>query len=222
MKDQTNEATRHKPPATPTAYQLASAIAAHLTDTARWSARRRSTPDGEDIPKAAELVRDDGAAIGLWIGGYREEGRVAFRPIWPKYRDDVTYAPRTYPKIRCNAQRPASALAREFERRLLADYDSAYQAALETIRASNAAAEQVWQSAERISRAIGAEMPSKERRERQHNGAALELHADLPSLRRLRVHPGYADVPLTVSFELHDLDEQTALLVLTALTSGAT
>ena len=56
---------------------LAQRIAKHLTGP--WTVKRRGTPDGEELPKHAEIVRDaDGATITVHVGGFRLEGRVTF------------------------------------------------------------------------------------------------------------------------------------------------
>ena len=61
----------------PGAYDLAQRIAKHLTGP--WTVKRRGTPDGEELPKHAEIVRDaDGATITVHVGGFRLEGRVTF------------------------------------------------------------------------------------------------------------------------------------------------
>ena len=198
----------------PTAYELAASIAKHMTGPARWTAARRETID-DDGNRYAELVRlEDGAELGVSVGGYRSEGRVTFRAHWPKYKDGQTYTPRTYLDIMCSAHRDPKALAREIERRLLRDYDPAYRAALAQVRASDAAAGEAWRTAERVARAIGAELPRPESHNRPSNGAAVHLHGGPSNIYSLKVHPAYDDNPARVSIDVHDLDEQTAIEVL--------
>jgi hypothetical protein len=210
--------TQLAPDAKPTAYELATRIATHMPGPARWTAKRRISPDGEELPQSADLVRDlDGAAVSLCVGGYRNEGRVTFRPSWPKYADGRYYTPRAYPSITCSAERPAKALAREIERRLLVDYDPAYRAALDAIRASDAAATEAWSAAERIARCVGAELPRETNHNQQRNGEAVQIHGGPSNVYRLKVHPAYADRPTSVSFEVNDLDVETTLRALALL-----
>ena len=217
MNDQTNKTTTS--PATdtyPSAYELAERIAKHLSGPARWLANRRLDGDGDELRDNADLVRDsDGARISLCVGGYRQEGRVTFRTNWPKYHDGTAFQPRAYPSITCGAGRDAKGLAQEIERRLLVDYNPAYRAALDAVRASDAAAGEAWSTAERIGEAIGAELPAANHRPR--NGEAVQLHGGPENLWRLSVHPGYDGSPATVRVEADDLDEKTALRVLAVL-----
>jgi hypothetical protein len=196
----------------PSAYELAVSIAKHMTGPARWAAKRRETMD-DNGKRYAELVRlDDGAELGVTVGGYRQEGRATFRAHWPKYHDGQTYSPREYLSVTCSARRDPKALAKDIERRLLAEYDPAYKRALEEVRASDAAAGVAWQAAERIAEAIGAELPAPERR--PNNGAAVSLHRLPDEVYNLKVHPSWGDRPVRVSFDVHDVDEATALEVL--------
>jgi hypothetical protein len=198
----------------PTAYELAVSIAQHMTGPARWTASKRETMD-DNGKRYAELTRiEDGAELGVTVGGYRSEGRVTFRAHWPKYKDDQVFSPREYLHITCDARREPNKLARDIERRLLVDYDPAYRKALEEVRASDAAAGEAWRTAERIARAVGAALPRPESPNRPKNGAAVPLYGGPPNIYSLKVHPAYGDNPARVSIDLHDLDEQTALEVL--------
>ena len=204
----TNEPTR---PAEPTAYELATSIAQHMTGPARI-ARRRETMDDQG-KRFAELVRlDDGAELGVTVGGYRQEGRATFRAHWPKYRDCQVYSPREHLSIACSAGRNPKALASDIERRLLSDYDPAYRKALDDVRASDAAARIAWGAAERIAQAVGATLPGSHHLSR--NGAAVQLHGGPSEVYGLKVHPPCDDGPVRVSFDVNDVDEQTALEVL--------
>jgi hypothetical protein len=196
----------------PAAYDLAQRIADHLTGS--WTPHRRRMPDGEELPKHAEIVRDaDGATITVHVGGYRQDGRVMFGTGWPTYSDGQRFAPRTYPSITCSAGRDGKALAKEIERRLLVDYDPAYRTALEQVRATDAADAQAWRVAERIARATGAELPREGGHRQRRAGAAVELRGP-GSVRGLKVYPPYRDRSLTTSFEIHDVDEETTLEIL--------
>ncbi len=198
----------------PTAYELAVSIAQHMTGPARWTASKRETMD-DNGKRYAELTRvEDGAELGVTVGGYRSEGRVTFRAHWPKYKDGQTYSPREYLLVTCSAGRDPSKLARDIERRLLVHYDPAYRKALDEVRASDAASGEAWRTAERIAQAVGAALPRPERHNRPKNGAAVPLHGGPPNIYSLKVHPAYSDNPASVSIDVHDLDEQTALEVL--------
>jgi hypothetical protein len=204
----------------PTAYELAVSIALHLTGPARWTASKRETMD-DNGKRYAELTRvEDGAELGVTVGGYRSEGRVTFRAHWPKYKDDQAFSPREYLHITCNARREPSKLARDIERRLLVDYDPAYRKALDEVRASDAAAGEAWRTAERIARTIGAELPRPESHNRPKNGAAVHLYGGPPNIYSLKVHPTYGGEPACISIDVHDLDEQTALDVLALIARG--
>jgi hypothetical protein len=199
-------------PPEPTAYHLAVHIAQNMIGPARWTARRHETND-ETGQRYAELVRlEDGAELGVTLGGYRSEGRVTFRAHWPRYKDGRAYTPREYLSITCDAGRDPKALARDIARRLLADYDPAHRKALDEVRASDAAAGVAWRAAERIARAVGAELPGPHNL--PGNGAAVPLHGGPSAVYGLKVHPPYEATPVRVSFEVHDLDEQTALEIL--------
>jgi hypothetical protein len=219
VNDRNDQPTTQPAPDTkPTAYDLAQRIAQYMTSPDRWTAKRRITPDGEELPQSADLVRDlDGAGISLYLGGYRNEARVAFRSTWPKYGDGRSYAPRAYLSITCSAERPPKALAQEIERRLLADYGPAYRAALDAISASDAAAAEAWRAAERIARCLGAEVPSETSHVRRHNGDAVESHGGPPKVYRLKVHPAHSDSPTSVSFEVHNVDVETTLRAMALL-----
>jgi hypothetical protein len=198
----------------PTAYELAVSIAQHLTGPARWTAARRETMD-DDGKRYAELTRlEDGAELGVTVGGYRSEGRVTFRAHWPKYKDGQQYTPRDYLHITCSAGRDPNKLARDIERRLLVDYDPAYRKALDDVRASDAAAGEAWRTAERIAKTVGAELPGLESHNRPKNGAAVNLHGGPSNIYSLKVHPSYDGGPARVAIDVHDLDEHTALEVL--------
>jgi hypothetical protein len=199
------------------AYTLALRIAAHLSGPERWTAQRHSVDPGARRG-FAELRREgDGAEIGVSVGGYREEGRVTFRAHWPRFKDGRQWTPRKHLAITCSAGRDPRALAREVERRLLVDYEPAYREALDYVRKSDAAADDARCTAERIAVAIGAELPREGSYQQQRSGERVDLHGGPPSVRRLQVRPGYSDAPTSVSFEVHDLDEQTALRLLTLL-----
>jgi hypothetical protein len=217
VNDRNIEPTTEQSPDTKrTAYDIAQRIAMHMTGSNPWIAKRRV--EGDELPQAADLVRAvDGAAISLYLGGYRNEGRVTFRATWPKYRDGQSYTPRTYFAITCSAERAPKALAREIERRLLVDYEPAYRTALEHVRASDGAATDAWTAAERIAQAIGAELPSETRRGRPRTGEAVELYGGPAGVYRLRVHPAYSEGAISVSFEVHDLDVDTTLRVMALL-----
>jgi hypothetical protein len=198
----------------PTAYELAVRIAAHMTGPARWTARRRETMDDQG-KRFAELVRpEDGAELGVTVGGYHNEGRATFRAHWPKYADGQQYSPRTYLQITCSAGRDPQALARDIERRLLSEYDPAYRKALDEVRASDAAAGIAWHAAERIAEAVGAELPQAH----PNNGAAVRLHGAPEDVYEIKVHPPYGDRAVRVSFQVNDVDEKTALEVLALIT----
>ena len=198
----------------PTAYDLAVSIAQHMAGPARWTASKRETMD-DNGKRYAELTRiEDGAELGVTVGGYRSEGRVTFRAHWPKYNDGQGFTPREYLHVTCSAGRDPSKLARDIERRLLVHYDLAYGKALDEVRASDAAAGEAWRTAERIAQAVGAALPRPESHNRPKNGAAVPLHGGPPNIYSLKVHPAYGDNPARVSIDVHDLDEQTALEVL--------
>jgi hypothetical protein len=200
----------------PTAYELAVSIAQHMTGPARWTASKRETMD-DNGKRYAELTRgEDGAELGVTAGGYQSEGRVTFRAHWPKYKDGQSYTPRKegYLHITCSAAREPGKLARDIERRLLAEYDPAYRKALDEVRASDAAAGIAWRTAERIAQAIGAALPRPESHNRPRNGAAVPLHGGPPNICSLKVHPPYDDNAACVSIDVQGLDEQTALEVL--------
>ncbi len=200
------------------AYALASRIAAHLSGPGRWTAQRHAV-DPSARRCVAELRREtDGAEIGVSVGGYHQEGRVTFRAHWPRFKDGRQWTPRKHLAITCSAGRDPRALAREIERRLLVDYEPTYREALDYVRESDAAADDARCTAERIAVAIGAELPREGSYQQQRRGGeGVDLHGGPPCVRRLQVRPGYRDASTSVSFEVHDLDEETALRLLTLL-----
>jgi hypothetical protein len=201
------------------AYELATQMAPYLPGPAQWTAA--PSPHDANDRHFALLVRDaDAAEISLRLGAYRQEDRVIFRAGWPKYGDGRTYTPREYLSITCAVSRDPKALAREVERRLLVTYDPAYRAAREDVRASDGAAADAWSAALRIARAVGAELPvDRDRR----NGAAVHLRGGPERIYGLKIHPGYGDDgAVTVSFDVHSVDENTALAMLAALLPRST
>lgn len=80
----------------PTAYELAVKIAQRMTGPSHWNARRHETMDDSGKRYAVVVRVEDGAELGVTVGGYRTEGRVTFRAHWPKYKDGNTYTPREY------------------------------------------------------------------------------------------------------------------------------
>jgi hypothetical protein len=196
------------------AYELATHMAPHLPGAAQWTAA--PSPHDANDPNFALLVRGaDAAEISVRLGAYRQEDRVIFRAGWPKYTDGRTYTPREYLSITCLVSRDPKALAREVERRLLVTYDPAYHAALEDVRASDRAAADAWSVAQRIARAVGAELPEDRHR---CNSAAVHLRGGPERLYTLKIHPGYGDDrSVTVSFDVHSVDENTALAMLAVL-----
>lgn len=202
----------------PSAFDLAQRIAKHLTGP--WTATRRSTHDEEEIPRHANLVRDaDGATITVHVRGYRLEGRVTFGTGWPKYGTGELYVPRLFPSITCSAERDAKGLAKEIERRLLVDYDAAYRTALEEVRAADAADEQARRAAERIARITGAELPREGGHRQRRTGEAIGLHG--PSkVRCLKVHPGFGDRGVFMSFEVDRVNEETTVQILALLAAN--
>lgn len=207
--------------ASETAADLGAQIAACLSGPARWVATSDRDGDGALRSDGATLTRKaDGAAIHLRIGGYRSEGRVTFRACWPQFHDGRAYTPRAYLTITCRADHSPAALAREIERRLLPDYDAAYRAALDDVRASDAAAEGAARAADRIARAIGAALPRPGSYRRQRNGDAVDIVGAPESVYQLQVSPAYGDRPLGVSFRVGGIDEATALQVLAILAAA--
>ena len=163
--------------------------------------------------RSTSLVRWTSLARGR--GSPKTAVRGPCRPSWPKYRDGRTSTPRACPSIACGAGRDAKGLAREIERRLLVNYDPAYRAALDEVRASDATAAEAWITAERIARAIGAELPSASHRPR--NGEAVQLHGGPDNVFGLKVHRGHGEGSASASFEVHNVDEETTLRVLALL-----
>jgi hypothetical protein len=198
----------------PAAYELAVSIAQHMNG---WTASKRETID-DNGKRYAELTRiEDGAELGVTVGGYRSEGRVTFRAHWPKYKDGQQFTPREYLQVTCGAGRDPSKLARDIERRLLVDYEPAYRKALGEVGASDAAAGEAWRTAERIAQAVGAELPRPGGHNQPKNGAAVPLHGGPSNIYSLKVHPSYDDSPARVSIDVHDLDEHTALELLAVI-----
>jgi hypothetical protein len=203
----------------PDPYALAQRIAAHLVGPGRWVATRDPSLEPNERRGYAELRREtDGAEIGVSLDGYHQEGRVTFRAHWPKFKDGRQWTPRKYFSITCSAARDPRALAREIERRLLVDYEPAYREALDYVLKSDAAANDARCTAERIAVAIGAELPREGSYQQQRRGGeGVDIHGGPSCVRRLQVRPGYRDASTSVSFEVHDLDEQTALRLLALL-----
>ena len=206
----------------PDAYELARELAQHMTGPAPWMARPYRTADGELWPGHAELERvADGAAISVVVGGHGNRDRVVFRAQWPRFHDGRIYTPREHLSITCSALRAPRALARELERRLLVDYAVAYREALAYVRASDAAAGEALRAAERVARAIGATMPT-ENRPRPRYGDTVALWGGPSTLHALKVQPPCGESPVAIRFEVHSLDEATALRVFALLAEAET
>ncbi len=100
-------------------------------------------------------------------------------------------------------------------------YDSAYRAALAEVRASDAAAGEASRAAERIARAVGAELARSGSYRQQRNGDAVEILGGPSNVYRLKVAPAYRERSIRVSFEVQDVSEETALRLLALLSADA-
>ncbi len=193
------------------ARDLAGRIARHLTGPARWSAVSDRDGDGATLREGATLTRDaDGAAIHVRIGGWRNEGRVTFCARWPRFHDGRQYAPRDYLSITCKASRDCS--PRTIPR---TEPPSSMSARATRRRALPSASRNGW----REQSAPSCRAPEGYRQER--NADAVELLGGRRNLYRLKVSAAYCDRPLRVSFEVSDVDEETALRILALLPAGS-
>jgi hypothetical protein len=159
-----------------------------------------------------DLVRIlDGATVRIRIGGYRLEGRVSFYGCWPKFQDGTIYSGGKRAEITCGTSREPSKLAKEIQRRLLPDYDRSYAQALAYVRTHDANGSEAEAIATRIAAAIGGKVGAN--RSRRGDGVAILEEPD--AVRKLTVQPAYSgcghERPVSVSFEVHDLDPETAV-----------
>lgn len=159
-----------------------------------------------------DLRRSDGATIRVTVGGWKQEGRVVFRGMWPRFADGSAYYGGKGVSITCADSRPVTELVREVRRRFLPAYDHEYAKALAYMTERDSAASEARAVAARISDSIGASLgPDHTRR-----GDGQAIWNEPGTVRRLRVQPRYTSTvsdhhrDVAVSFEVHDLDPETA------------
>lgn len=161
-----------------------------------------------------DLVRGDGARVRLTVGGFRAEGRVTLRGCWPRYRNGNGYSGGKSHAITCDASRPPAAIAREIARRLLPAYLPAYEEARRWVAEHEEHADEAHAVAARIAAVVGGELAESKSRP----GEQVRIRREPRAVYRLHVSPAYDGVdglkPTRVSFEVHDLDPETAAQVL--------
>lgn len=173
-----------------------------------------------DEGECAYLVRADGAEIGLDVGGYRRDGRVAFWGLTPKYKDGTRYwggGPR--PQITCSATRSHAELAREVARRLLPQYDHAFAEALAYVTKHDASMDEAEAVAQRLAGVVGG-TAGPDVYGRKRHGDGVEIRGVPHAVHRLLVRHAYHGIdadPVRVDFEVHGLAPQTAAEVLAVI-----
>jgi hypothetical protein len=189
------------------AHVLAYAIAEHLPG---WTVRLR-----EDC-EWCDLIRSDGAAICVQVGGFRNEGRVTFRGLHPKFKDGRTYSGGEYVNITCSATREPKAIAKEIQRRLLPRYDHVYATALAYVTSHDERGEEAHAVASRLASIIGGTVGEN----KMLRGDGVRVFGEPESVHRILVQPAYSSSsgdwghPVRVDFEVHGLDPETASQVL--------
>lgn len=171
-----------------------------------------------DIPdngcEYADLVREDGACVRINVGGYHMTDRITFRGTWPRFRDDSFYSGGPYQSITCAASKSPLQLAKSIQRRLLPLYDVTYAKARAYVDMHDSNAEEAEMTATRLAVAIEGTVGENCSR----RGDGVSIHHEPENVRRLVVQPGYdaGDFarPMTVNFEVHGLDPDVALQVL--------
>lgn len=162
----------------------------------------------------ADLVRADGAAIRVKVGGWRREGRVTFYGVRPRYRDGSPCSLGDGVEITCDARKAPEALAKDVRRRLLPAYDAAYAAAVASVRQDDAHADEADAVAARLALTLGAQLGDPKAR----RGDERRIFDTPASVYRLAVRSGYSSglhsQPVRVDFEVHGLDPETAARVL--------
>jgi hypothetical protein len=163
------------------------------------------------------MVREaDGATVRVTVGGWRAEGRVTFRGCWPKFRDGTFYSGGASESITCSQAKSPKNLAKEVVRRLLPAYEVAYARALEYVQKHDRNGREAEMVASRIAGALGLRVGEN----RYRNGGGVHLLGEPDCVRRVIVQPGYDghepgfSRPVSVQFEVHGLDPETAIKVL--------
>jgi hypothetical protein len=195
------------------AYELAVAIAPHMTD--RFAARGRVW-DGERSKDYASLVRADGLEFSVSTRSHAMPGRVTFRGCYPDLEPGFTYSARDYFEITCDAGKDRKKLAREVERRLLAaGFETAWREAREYVASWKKQQRATREAAERIACATGLTISDRS----GERGNAIEFYRTPNSISRLQVQqPGVSDSEgPRVRFEIYGIDEETATRVLRIL-----
>lgn len=188
-------------------FVLAEKVVAHLPG---WV--MRELPEGYEC---AEMVREsDGATIRVNAGGYRLDGRVEFRGCWPKYKDGSVYSGGPSEAITVTDKKTPEAMAKDILRRLLPVYGPKYAEAHAYVRGHEARSEEAMVTATRMAALIGAEAGENKCR----RGDGVSIWNEPEPVRRLLVRPAYNGVlgvsPVSVDFEVHGLDPDTAAQVL--------
>lgn len=183
----------------------------------------------------ARVLRDDGAGFFVRMGSRSwGDGRVVLSPVWPQHADGrpyttparyhavVRYAGRlswSHPQdeaattwsITVAAGRAPKAIARDVVHRMLPAYLVMYAVALEEVATTNGHTDEAAMAGARLADVLGQSV--RGRTGAYQTGERVELTAlDLP-LSRIHVSPAYNDNPVRVSFEVHNLDPETAAKV---------
>lgn len=193
----------------------------------------------------ARVVREDGAGFHVIMGDRSwGDGKVVLSPIWPDYADGQRYSTPnrywpverlpgrrswSYPitkdpaastwSIRVAATRDPKAIARDVVNRLLPAYLVMYAVALEEVAVANGQTDEAGMVGTRLAALLGQRVQSHGSRK---TGERVYLtSSDLP-VSRLYVSPAYDDNPVRVSFEVDNLDPETAAKVLALIREAQT
>ncbi len=169
---------------------------------------------GDDCEWADMVRESDGGTVRIRWGGYRCEGRVTFMGMWPRFRDGTHYSGGKYESITCSNSRTTGALAKDIVRRLLPAYDVAYEKARVYVQDHDANEVEAEAVASRVAGSIGSVVGKSQYR----RGDGVPIHHEPECVRRLVIQPAYKSLsferPMTVNFEVHGLDPDTAAAVL--------
>ncbi len=162
------------------------------------------------------MRRDDGASFIVAVGGYRLEGRAAIRGVFPKFKNGQIYSTSKRPSITVAADRSPAAIAKDIARRFLPEYEPVFAEALAYVTRTDNAQGEAERVATRLADALGARVAGNQS---SRYGDGVAIHGEPEAVRRLTVHPAYDHseshaAPCRVSFEVHDLDPETAAQVL--------
>lgn len=197
------------------ARKLAGMLAAEMPG---WVATIPPCRDFE--PEWCDLVRADGAAMRLRVGGWKNEGRVNVYGLFPSHKDGTQYTPRVRVSVTCSVKRKPHDIARDIERRFLPQYLDEYVRAVDAVRVEDQYRDEAQAVAERLAAVVEGSVQDRSSRV----CAPVSVWAKPYAVHSLQVRPGYESVHggrgVEVDFRVYGVSPETAAAVLQIITQA--